>query len=159
MFSCCQKKQRGKGTAFHVSLSLHFIMYVPSMQHRGENTNWLLAAPSCWAEFGMACPEYKTEKSPCSTSTVDGWISEACLLFCSASQPGEVIWRLIAEGEERGCGEDPSSPSWPRRTLLSVMLLTHSLTPRKSLSGPNCPTSKSWITLYYLLQEHINRFC
>lgn len=54
----------------------------------------------------MACPEYKTEKSPCSTSTVDGWISEACLLFCSASQPGEVIWRLIAEGEERGCGED-----------------------------------------------------
>lgn len=88
-----------------------------------------------------------------------GCIFEVCVLFCSASQPGEWSGGWQQKEKREAVEKTTSSHPWPGRTLLPVMLLTHSLTSRKSLPGPNCTNSKSWITLCYLLQEHISRAC
>lgn len=55
----------------------------------------------------LAWPVLSTRqrKAPAVLPQGVGSLSEACMLFF-ASQPGTVIWRLTAEGEERGCGED-----------------------------------------------------
>lgn len=117
MFSCCQKKQRGKGTVFNVSLSLHFILYIPCVQHRGENTNWLLAAFSHWAEFGMVYPEYRTEKSSCSASMVDACLKRVCG-FVAPLSLGKWLGRWQQKEKSEAVEKITSSPLQPRSGLL-----------------------------------------
>lgn len=95
MFCCCQKKQRGKGTIFNISLSLHFLLYFPSTQHRGGNKSSLLAADRIL--HGLPCMQDLGK-------SLQG-LSGRCVTkeqLCSAARPAEVDCELTAGGWDHG---------------------------------------------------------
>ncbi|RMC19121.1 hypothetical protein DUI87_03725 [Hirundo rustica rustica] len=57
----------------------------------------------------------------------------------SASQPGKVIWRLTAEGEERGYREDHFITSLAKKDTATSHALDSLHDHREPTPGPNCP--------------------
>lgn len=75
------------------------------MQHRGENKIDFLQPLLVGQNLAWPVLSTRQRKAP---AVLPQWMGEYLKPACCSvvPQPGEVIWRLIAEGEERGCGED-----------------------------------------------------